>query len=95
MTPTAQLSSTRLASLLQTQISTDLQAIDALTLSEKQWLESAIQTQAKGSNRLLLGAIRLRQRHSLKPCYAQAHLKDLRCWTAYAASRPVALGIAV
>ena len=95
MTPrTEGLSTTQLASLLATQTSTDLQAIDALTLSERQWLESAIRKQDKGSNPLLLGAIRLKQRYSLKPCYAQSHLKSLSCWVSFAASRPVNLGIA-
>ena len=83
-----------LALLLGTSDATDLQAIDALTPFEKQWLASAIFKQDKGSNPLLLGAVRLKWQHLQKPCLAQSHLKDLRSWTAYAASRPVALGIA-
>lgn len=91
--PPASLSTQELARLLMTQDASDLQAIEDLPESDRQWLESAIRTGKEGSLSLLLGGIRLRHQFLLNPYPARSHITDLPSWVAVARSQPVALGI--
>ena len=78
--PNDPLSTPELARKLGTQNSNDLQAIDDLTLSERQWLESEMQARDNPLRRPLLAAIRLKRECSLAPYYARSHLTELAHW---------------
>ena len=80
------LSTAELAKLLGTNHSMDLRAIDDLSLSERQWLESETLSADHHWRQRLLAATRLRLRHLLAPCEARSHTKDLQSWLHYAMS---------
>jgi hypothetical protein len=86
------LSTSELARLLGSTKSTDLQAIDELPLSERQWLESETRRTDKRWRRRLLGGVQLKQQFLRKPYYARSHLTDLQSWVNIAAGQPVAMG---
>ncbi len=90
--PETSLSTSELASLLGTTCSTDLQAIDELPPSDRQWLESETLRVDTRWRRRLLGGLQLRREFLLNPYYAQSHLKSLSSWVNIAARQPVAMG---
>lgn len=93
MNPSAtRLSTTELANLLGTTCPTDLQAIDALTPSDRLWLESETLRTDSRWRRRLLGGIQLQQQFSRAPYAARSHLKCLQSWVNIAAGQPVAMG---